>query len=68
MNMTPDRLIRVTEADGTATSYEYDKVGNVIGITEPGEAVYTYAYDAINRITGKVDPLGSDCICPRCKR
>lgn len=50
--------MKVTLADGTETTYEYDRVGNVTKSTEPGEAVYQYTYDAINRLTEFTDGRG----------
>lgn len=53
-----NRVVSATDKLGNTTGYDYDAVGNLIGLTYPDGKVVTYTYDAANRMTSVVDWAG----------
>lgn len=44
---------------GASTSYQYDELGNVVGITDPAGNVWTQGFDDRGRRISRSDPLGN---------
>ena len=55
-----NRLLRVSEPDGSEMAYTYDAEGNRTSVTVPSGTT-TYTYDAIDRLTTVTDPSGGTC-------
>jgi RHS repeat-associated protein len=58
-----DRLVKVTQADGSSIAYSYDLGGNRTSVTTQLAAgparVTNYTFDALNRIATVTDPEGA---------
>ncbi len=55
------RLQRVQIA-GNATSYTYDKEGNVVAVTPPETRAILYGYDGLGRVTSTTNAIGHSTI------
>ncbi len=54
-----DKLTVITDANGNATKYEYDKLGRLIKETDPLGNAISYSYDSKGNLTSKTDANGS---------
>ena len=54
-----DRVVKVTDAKGNATTYTYDAVGNVSTETNAKGVTTSYVYDANYNLTSLTDAAGT---------
>ncbi len=52
-------LTKVTQPNGSATTYTYDAANRKTGMTDPDLGTWTYTYDANGNLRSSVDPRGT---------
>lgn len=53
-----DRLVRVTDTAGRATSLRYDFLGQKVAMADPDMSAWSYTYDALGQLTSQTDARG----------
>ncbi|HEC76585.1 MAG TPA: hypothetical protein ENI33_04930, partial [Thermoplasmatales archaeon] len=53
-------VVKIIDALGNETNYEYDAVGNIINFTDANGHTTLYEYDALNRVVKIIDALGNE--------
>jgi RHS repeat-associated protein len=54
-----DKLTSLTDANGNATTYNYDNLGRLLNETDPIGNIASYSYDANGNLTAKTDANGN---------